>query len=95
MMWGGKQKNVDILRNFIFWSKAMASNHRVIRIETGGPPIIVSAVPATTKVNVGIEDETVRIGSLMNQLDHELDDAATDVELEEEEDEESKDTEEE
>jgi hypothetical protein len=21
MMWGGKQKNVDILRNFIFWSR--------------------------------------------------------------------------
>jgi hypothetical protein len=81
LMWGGRQKNVDILRNFVFWSKAMASSGRTIRIESGGQPIVVSAVPATTKMNVGIEGGTVEIGSLMNQLDHELDEAASDVEI--------------
>ena len=76
MMWGGRQKNVDILRNFIFWAKAMASSQQTIRIDTGGQPIVVLAVPATTKMNVGIEGETVQIGSLLKQFDHELDEVA-------------------
>jgi hypothetical protein len=91
MMWGGRQKNPDILRNLVFWAKTMARSGESIRIDTGGQPIVVSAVPATAKVNVGIEGDAVRIGSLMHQLDHELDDAAKDVvvaEAEESEDEE-------
>lgn len=96
MMWGGRQKNVDILRNFIFWAKAMAVSQARISIKTGGAPIIVSAVPATTKMSVGIEGETVQIGSLLLQLDHELDDAAKDVvvgdESDETEDEEATDS---
>ena len=79
MMWGGRQKNVDILRNSIFWAKTMARSQRNIRIETGGPAIIISAVPATSKVTTGIEDDAVEIGSLFKQLDHELDEAANDV----------------
>jgi hypothetical protein len=91
MMWSGRQKNPDILRNLVFWAKTMARSGESITIDTGGQPIVVSAVPATTKVNVGIEGDAVRIGSLMHQLDHELDDAAKDVvvaESEETEDEE-------
>lgn len=79
MMWGGRQKNPDILRNLVFWAKTMARSGERIRIDTGGQSIVVSAIPATAKVNVGIEGDTVRIGSLMYQLDHELDDAANDV----------------
>lgn len=93
MMWGGRERNVDILRNFIFWAKAIARSERTVRIETGGPPIVVSAVPATTRMQVGIKGEAVQIGSLLNQLDHELDDAANDVvvgeDTEESEDEQS------
>jgi hypothetical protein len=79
MMWGGRQKNVDILRNFIFWARAMARSQQSLSVETGGSPVIVSAVAATTKMNIGIEGETVQIGSLSKQFDHELDDAASDV----------------
>ncbi len=79
MMWGGRQKNVDILRNFVFWAKAMARSQSSIRIETGSTPIMISAIPATTKMNIGIDGETVRIGSLFKQLDRELDDAANDI----------------
>ena len=57
----------------------MARSEQTIRIDTGGQPIVVSAVSATAKVNVGVVGDTVRIGSLMHQLDHELDDAAMDV----------------
>ncbi len=95
MMWGGRQKNVDILRNFIFWAKAIAHRQPSIHIETNDLPIIVSTVPATAKMNVGIEDETVQIGSLLKQLDHELDDAANDVVVDEETEEETHETSEE
>jgi len=91
MMWGGRQKNPDILRNLVFWAKTMARSEQTIRIDTGGQPIVVSAVPATAKVNIGIVGDAVRIGSLMHQLDQELDDAAMDVvvaDIDESEDEE-------
>lgn len=92
MMWGGRQKNPDILRNFIFWARTMARSGEIIRIDTGGTPIEVNAVPATAKVNRGIQGDAVRIGSLMHQLDHELDDAARDVVVAETEDSEDEET---
>ena len=47
MMWGGRQRNADILRNFVFWAKTIARGSRQLRIRTGGEPIIVSGVPGT------------------------------------------------
>lgn len=81
MMWGGRQKNPDILRNIVFWAKAIAKSQRQIRIETGGEPITVSAIPASSLINIGIPGDHVRIGSLMRSVDSELDDAAKNVEI--------------
>jgi len=81
MMWGGRQKNPDILRNFVFWAKAIAKSQRQIKIETGGDPIVVSGIPASSVVNVGIPADHVRIGSLMRSVDSELDEVAKDVDI--------------
>lgn len=81
MMWGGRQRNPDILRNFVFWAKAVAKSGRQIRIETGGEPIVVSAIPALSLTNVGIRGDHIRIGSLLRSVDSELDEVAQDVEL--------------
>jgi hypothetical protein len=81
MMWGGRQKNPDILRNFVFWAKAIAKSQRQIKIETGGDPIVVSGIPASSLVNVGIPADHVRIGSLMRSVDSELDEVAKDVDI--------------
>src|SRR5205823_4091198 len=81
MMWGGKQKNADILRNFIFWAKAIAKNGRQMKIETSGSPIILSAIPAMAVANVGVESDHVRVGALMNAVEDELDEVAQDIEV--------------
>lgn len=84
--WGGKQRNPDILRSFIFWAKAIARNKKQLRIQTGGRPIVVTGVPALTQLNVGVEHDHVRIRSLLDAPDIELDQAAEDVEIVEPED---------
>jgi hypothetical protein len=79
MMWGGKQKNVEILRNFVFWAKTIARSQSQIRMQTGGEPIIVSAMPAIVRMGHGIAFDHVRVGSLLKQVDRDLDAAAEDV----------------
>jgi hypothetical protein len=79
MMWGGRQKNSDILRNFVFWAKVIAKNGRQMKIETSGPPILLSAIPAMAVSNVGIESDHVRVGPLMNTIEDELDEVAQEV----------------
>jgi hypothetical protein len=86
MMWGGKQKNPDILRSFVFWAKTIARNQGRMRIKTGGSPIIVSGIPAGCVASVGVEKDYIRIGSLLRAVDTELDEAAQDVEVVEDDD---------
>jgi TIR domain-containing protein len=81
IMWAGRQKNADILRNFVFWAKTIAKGNRQLHIETGAEPIIVSGVPALAVANVGIASDHIRIGSLLAIADQELDEVAKDVEV--------------
>lgn len=81
IMWSGKQRNPDILRNFLFWAKTIARNQRMIEIETAGSPIVISAIPALTVTNQGISADHIRIGSLMKTVDTDLETAAKDVEI--------------
>jgi hypothetical protein len=81
IMWSGKQRNPDILRNFLFWAKTIARNQRMIEIETAGSPIVISAIPALSVTNQGISSDHIRIGSLMNTVDTDLETAAKDVEI--------------
>ncbi len=93
MMWGGKQKNVEILRNFVFWAKTIARSQSQIRMQTGGEPIVVSAMPAIVRMGHGIAFDHVRVGSLLKQVDRDLDAAAEDVIVAEPDDDEDDDAE--
>jgi hypothetical protein len=81
MMWAGRQKNPDILRNFVFWAKTIANGRERLQIETGGQPIVVSGIPALAIANVGIASDHIRIRSLLSIADKELDEVAQDVEI--------------
>jgi hypothetical protein len=79
IMWGGRQKNVDILRNFVFWIRTMSHGNPKITIPTGSEPIVIAAVPTTARLGWGVKGDAVRISSLLKQVDTELDEAAKDV----------------
>jgi len=71
-IWGGKQQNPDILRNILFWGYVMADNQKEIRIKTGGEPIVVSRVPATMQMDVGVAFDEIRFASLFDKEDDDL-----------------------
>jgi hypothetical protein len=81
LMWAGRQKNADVLRNLVFWTKTIAKGTDRLHIETGATPIVVSGIPALAVTNVGIPSDHIRIGSLLSMADRELDDVAQDVEV--------------
>jgi hypothetical protein len=79
-IWGGKQQNPDILRNVLFWGYVLAKNQREISLRTGADPIVASRVPASAQLDVGIAFDEVRIGTLFDHDDKELDIAAANAE---------------
>ncbi len=91
IMWGGRQQNVDVLRNFVFWARYLADGNREIRIKAGAGNLIISALSGTAKMNVGIEADHVRIGSLMRAVSNEMDEVADNVVLAHEEQEDHQD----
>lgn len=95
VMWGGKQQNDAALRNVVFWAKSMAKTVGIgadrsllIRIETGGEPIKVNAMPSMTQLSYGIELDHIKVGSLLSKPDKDLQLAAEDVVLSEAEEDE-------
>ena len=89
VMWGGRQQNVDILRNFVFWMRFLAGGQKEICIRAGSGTLVLSAISGTASMNVGIEADHVRIGALMRTITNEIDEVAANVVLAPEEDEES------
>lgn len=79
LMWSGRQQNPDVLRNLLFWGAVMANNQNTIRIETGGKPILLNPIPASSQLDRGIAFDEIRIKALMTQEDNELEKAAIDV----------------
>ncbi len=80
-IWGGKQQNPDILRNVLFWGYVLAKNGKEIHLPTGGEEIVVSRIPASTQLDVGIAFDDVRIGALFDREDAELEAAAASAEF--------------
>ena len=81
VMWGGRQQNVDILRNFVFWMRFLADGQKEIHIPAGSGKLALSAVSATAAMNVGIEADHVRIGALMRTVTNEMNEVAENVVL--------------
>lgn len=85
--WGGKQQNDSALRNLVFWAKSISKTpgkmagkpSKVIRIGTGGEPIVLEVMPARTQLSYGIELDHIKVGSLLTKRDDDLEQAAEDV----------------
>jgi hypothetical protein len=80
IQWGGKQKNVDVLRTLIFWTKVLSRQTKEMRILAGADTITVSALPAKAHSTFGIDGDHVHIKALMTSTDRFLDQAAEDME---------------
>lgn len=79
--WSGRQSNPDVLRNTIFWIRVLTRGHPKLSIPTGNSPIILDGLPATSRMNAGISDDALGVGSLLRQAEKSLTAAADDIEI--------------
>jgi len=70
--WGGKERNAAILRHVMFWARTLTKQTAKIEIATGSTPITVSAIPAFSRTQFGVEFDQIGIGSLIQQAEDEL-----------------------
>ena len=81
IQWTGKQKNPDVLRSVLFWTRVLADGHSQIKIPAGPDFIIARAVPDIAQTNFGIEGDYIRVQSLLQEPELTLDEISHDVEL--------------
>lgn len=79
ILWSGRQQNVDILRNFVFWTRFLSGGKKEIHIPAGSGKIALAAVSGSATMNVGFEADHVRIGALMRTVSNEMDEVAQNV----------------
>jgi len=70
--WGGKERNAAILRHIVFWARTLSRQASKIEIATGGQPILISGIPAFARTTFGVEFDHIGVGSLLNQVEDEL-----------------------
>jgi hypothetical protein len=90
IQWSGLQRNDTIIRNLLFWAKIIAKGQKEFGIYTGGEEIVISGMPASARTERGIEVDQVAIGALLNigsEEEDDLEEAAQNIELVEEEEE--------
>jgi hypothetical protein len=76
MKWGGKERNVAILRHVVFWARTLGRGGSRIEIATGASPIVLSGLPALSRTTFGIEFDHIAVRSLIAQVDDDLTTAA-------------------
>jgi hypothetical protein len=72
MQWGGKERNGTILRHVLMWSDVLAKGARDAVIATGDQPTIIGRLPTAVEVPIGLADDHVRVGALMQFQQSEL-----------------------
>lgn len=65
MQWGGKERNGTILRHVLMWSDVLAKGKRDAVIETGEQTTVIGRLPTAVEVPIGLSDDHVRVGALM------------------------------
>jgi hypothetical protein len=65
VMWSGKQDSATVLRQLLVWLLFMADGHEECILETGGAPLRISVIPASTDTQVGIASDHIQIKALM------------------------------
>jgi hypothetical protein len=67
IIWGGKQDSATVLRQLLFWLRFLAEGHEEWTLETGGGPLRISVIPASTETEVGIALDHVQIRALVDE----------------------------
>jgi len=79
--WSGKERNAAILRHILFWGRTLARGRSVIRMDTGALPIVVKPIPGLATTRFGLLDDQIKMRSLLQEEDDELQEAAELVEF--------------
>jgi hypothetical protein len=65
MQWGGKERNGTILRHVLMWSDVLAKGQREGVVATGDQVTIIGRTPTAVDVPIGLSDDHVNVGALM------------------------------
>lgn len=79
IQWLGKQQNVQLLRDLVFWANWLSGGKLEFSIPTGGEPLLVSASPAQGETRHGIQGDDVKIGALVDQGTFTVDQVAAQI----------------
>jgi hypothetical protein len=64
--WGGRERNSTILRHVLMWGLVLADGNRQYEVACGGgATLAISAIPAHTRVPVGIEGDQIRLDGIL------------------------------
>jgi len=67
VIWGGRQDSATVLRQLLFWLRFLAEGHEDWTLETGGDPLRISVMPASTETEVGIALDHIQIKALADE----------------------------
>lgn len=79
IQWLGKQQNVQLLRDLVFWANWLGGGKLEFPIPTGGEPLLVAASPAQAETRVGLQGDDVKISALVDQGTFTVDQVAAQV----------------
>ena len=65
MQWGGKERNGTILRHVLMWSDVLAKGQREAIVKTGDQVAVIGRTPTAVEVPIGLSDDHVKVGALM------------------------------
>jgi hypothetical protein len=67
IIWGGRQDSATVLRQLLFWLRFLAEGHEEWTLETGGAPLRISVMPASTETEVGVASDHIQIKALVDE----------------------------
>src|SRR6185437_2464921 len=67
IIWGGRQDSATVLRQLLFWLRFLAEGHEDWTLETGGAPLRIGVMPASTETEVGVASDHIQIKALVDE----------------------------
>ena len=67
VIWGGRQDSATVLRQLLFWLRFLAEGHEEWTLETGGAPLRICVMPASTETEVGVASDHIQIKALVDE----------------------------
>ncbi len=73
MQWTGRERNGAILRHVLMWSDALTRGRREVLIPAADQSLVIGRLPTTVHCSVGIADDRVSVGALLEFTRVEID----------------------